>query len=543
MILNHRLWEFAELEAFWKYFLPLSIYGKKQKDLKLFFTSPHALLGEYDRLERALQFLETHSDRIAGIEDALSRLPEIPSCVPNCCWGDDVFLFKKFLVNYERIVKSLPSFVQSEFAVEFHSTELLDFLRLSDAGVGDESFYLTEKFSEELASVRKRIRALDEKSKSIRAEHFDFLQSQFAIDFRCRDFVVLAAERARSLPPEHFVREPFDSHNFVVRPVFPAQLLDFAAEREGLVAAEHVAENRVYEIITQKIALELPALQSYVEAVTRLDMALAKARLAKEFGMSRPQISQSEIISVTEGRYLPLAIRCLAEDLRYWPLSICLKKKGNVVFGSNMGGKTVVLRSLAFFQVLAQMGFYVPADSFSTSVFESISYVGSVSVADSENTHEGLSGFGQEICDFSKVLESEARPVLVLMDEFARTTNSAEASALLSAVLEEFSERKGMFGVVSTHFMDLKVSASTCGFYRMKGLNRLAYAESFHETERKNETLVERIHRVSRFMQYEVVSETHLAPVRDAIAIAEVLGLSSDVIQKAKRYVGEKNER
>jgi DNA mismatch repair ATPase MutS len=244
-----------------------------------------------------------------------------------------------------------------------------------------------------------------------------------------------------------------------------------------------------------------------------------------------------------EGRFLPLANRCAADDLRYWPLTISLEKNANVVFGSNMGGKTVVLRSVAFFQLLAQLGFFVPADSFSSALFSEIAYVGAPPSGVVVQVEEGLSGFGEEIHEFSSVWENAKKTALVLVDEFARTTNSVEASALLGAVLEMFAERTQWVGVVSTHFMEINVEKSMCGFFRMKGLNQSAFAQSFVERAKDGESLAERIHRVNRFMQYEVVPEEGITPVRDALAIAEVLGLSPAIVEKAKRHMGEKYGR
>ena len=112
-----------------------------------------------------------------------------------------------------------------------------------------------------------------------------------------------------------------------------------------------------------------------------------------------------------------------------------------------MGGKTVVLKTAAFFQVLAQMGFFVPAEYYQTQVFKKISFAGNLSDEDTD----GLSGFGLEMRSF---IESTglAEKSLIFMDEFAKTTNSSEATSLLSAIIETFSKNPNAFMFVSTHF-------------------------------------------------------------------------------------------
>jgi dsDNA-specific endonuclease/ATPase MutS2 len=538
-----KLWAFAGLDTFYDLFLPDSVYGKQEKEDCFFYDDESSLTAEWNRVESAANFIATHPEKQASVRDALARLTELPEMAPRHVCSADVFLVKKFLVNFERIVKSLPQTFSAEFGVGFHSHDLLQNLRLSDAQDGDESFYLTEKFSTALAQVRKSIRAIEAQQKSLRSRLLEELLFKYGIDFRFRDFVVLVAEKARALPNAEFVLEPFDSHNFVVRPVLSRELLDLAVQRDALVVRERAEENHVYEALQKSIAAEYPLLCGYIRVAARIDVALAKARLAVEYGMVRPKLSEEGSFAVVEGRFLPLANRCASDDLRYWPLTISLQKSANVVFGSNMGGKTVVLRSIAFFQLLAQLGFFVPADSFFAPIFSEIAYVGAPPSGVVVHVEEGLSGFGEEIHEFSSVWENAKKPALVLVDEFARTTNSVEASALLGAVLEMFAERRDLLGVVSTHFMELKVENTVCGFFRMKGLNQIAFAQSFVEKSKEGESLTERIHRVNRFMQYEVVQESAITPVRDALAIAEVLGLSSAIVEKAKRHMGEKYGR
>ncbi len=550
MKISEALWAFAGMDVVYDRYTPHSVYGKKNKEAREFFTSVLDVNAEYDRVESALNFLATHPDKVVGVLDALSRLPQISQLPQQFVRSPDVFIVKKFLVNFARICKALPHTTATDFGVDFRSSELLAFLETSNAQDGDESFYLTEKFSVQLAEVRKEIRSLDASEKSLRTLFIEKIQRETGIDFRFRDFVVLSLDKARALSSVLFVLEPFDSHHFVVRLALPPELMDFAVQREALLVREARAEEKVYACLCEKIAVEFPLLQYYCAAAARLDTALAKARLSQEFGKVRPQFGESAFLSVVEGRFLPLSIRCAAEDLRYWPLTLDIQKRANVVFGSNMGGKTVVLQSLALFQLLAQMGFFVPADSFVSMFFENIFYVGAPSAGITVSQQEGLSGFGQEIGEFQLSWENanaasknSGLASLILVDEFARTTNSVEASALLGAVLEEFSQSEVAVGVVSTHFMDIKIENGACGFFRMKGLNHHGFAQFCSQRTGDGESLVERIHRVNRFMQYEVLVEKGLAPVRDALAIAEVLGLSPAIIEKAKRHMGEKYGR
>ncbi len=530
-------------------YAPFSPYGRAVRDARAFMSARHELEAEYDRIDMAIEFLRTHEDKVDAVRYALQRISLLPNLSQTILYAADIFLVKKFIVNFFKIAGLLPQRTARFFGVEFRSQELRDLLGESDTEDGDETFYLTERYSSELGSVRKELRTVEDLEKRARKDLVELVLQDTGLDFRCRDFLVFSAEKARMLDKSRFVLEPFDSHHFVVRLVLTDEILVVAAEREALLLRERAAEELVYQNISAKIIVHAPFLNAYSEAIAAFDVALAKAQLAVDFGMVRPVLLPSESVRqifVREGRFLPLVWHCDREDLRYWPLEVEVSKRANIVFGSNMGGKTVVLKSLSFFQVLAQMGFFVPAEEFETKVFGDLAYVGapipafegSERVGVAERSEEGLSGFGQEIHDFSLEWKSSKSPKLILVDEFARTTNSVEASALVGAVLQALAGSEERVGLVSSHFMDIKgLSPSQCGFFRMKGLSRKAF-EDFYSKGAEG-SLAERLQRVNRFMEYQVVVEKELVPVRDALSIAEALGLPSQILSYARRALGE----
>jgi hypothetical protein len=93
--------------------------------------------------------------------------------------------------------------------------------------------------------------------------------------------------------------------------------------------------------------------------------------------MTKPDLSKKgENMEVINGQYLPLANKCAEMGTVYTPLNAKFDTKTIVVTGSNMGGKTMLLKTIGFMQVLTQMGFYIPAKKFKTAVFENIHYIG-----------------------------------------------------------------------------------------------------------------------------------------------------------------------
>ena len=187
--------------------------------------------------------------------------------------------------------------------------------------------------------------------------------------------------------------------------------------------------------------------------------------------MSQPVLQNyGKNIEVENGICIPVKEYCRELDTKYVPLTVSFNNRMIVISGSNMGGKTVVLKTLAFLQLLTQMGFYVPADEYKTTVFENLHYIG-----DLQHKHSaGLSSYGMEIYSFIKSSENVKEKSLYLIDEFAGTTNSHEAEALISAILHDFSTRRKAYALLSTHFMNLPEFAHM-SFYRMKGLDSEKY--------------------------------------------------------------------
>jgi DNA mismatch repair ATPase MutS len=325
--------------------------------------------------------------------------------------------------------------------------------------------------------------------------------------------------------------ETYDANRMMAKPVFPANYLRLMQEKASLVADEKGLEREVLRDISRHIAQERDALADSVAAVTRLDDYLARARLSLTFQMTRPRLQEwNAPISIQDGRFIPQAEQCRELGLDYTPVNVRFDRRVTVVHGANMGGKTVLLKSVAFFQALAQLGFFVPCRAFGTTVFKGIHCLGSA-------THEpvgGLSSFGQEIHGFSKAQQD--RDALYLMDEFARTTNSREARALISAVLHHLDGRDDCYALLATHYAELPTLPHVA-YQRMKGLDEEKY-EAYHTSD---ETLdiSERVKHISQFMTYEVEDDPDQTTTYDALKIARILGLDEDIIENAMAQLGD----
>ncbi|MCM2267486.1 MAG: hypothetical protein NDI60_06880, partial [Elusimicrobiales bacterium] len=196
--------------------------------------------------------------------------------------------------------------------------------------------------------------------------------------------------------------------------------------------------------------------------------------------------------------------------------------------------KTVALKTLAFTQLLAQSGFFVPAAAFETCLFDGGAFIGGAEM----ETAGGLSSFGLEMNDFAAAHERlKGENVLLILDEFARTTNSEEAAALLGAILEDLGARKSAFAFLATHFSGLKPGKASAAF-KMRGFDTAAFNEYF--SGRAGCGLDEKLKMINKFMRYELLEGADGAEARDAIKIAGILGVGKSIVRRAQDLMEEK---
>jgi DNA mismatch repair ATPase MutS len=200
-----------------------------------------------------------------------------------------------------------------------------------------------------------------------------------------------------------------------------------------------------------------------------------------------------------------------------------------VIFGSNMGGKTVALQTTALLQLMAQTGLFVPAEVFETRVFRNFHYIGQWR---GSHNHQGLSGFGAEMRQFVKAWRSlcadadeTADETFVLMDEFAGTTSSSEAEAILAAILEAVSQKTNVCVLCSTHFHRLPRLPGV-RFLRMAGLDLKHLPTEPH---------ADPISEIARHMTYRLIDDDGKQS-SDAIAIAQALGLDKNLVRRAELF-------
>lgn len=521
---------YAQFDLFWERFLPDTPFGRAAKEGLRPIRDPETLGRIWEETEWAvdlLQSLDQDAVRLSRIQHHLKRIPRVCE-EPKAVYDEvDIFQFKKFLHNFKSLAALLGSNFGTRFGLSFGS-EVLE--QLLDTGrQSAESFYVADAYSAELAEVRREIRETDTALQDLQAARSAQILERWDFAFAGKAFLLVPRERIGHLEEASalLVVEPFDETRYSVRPRAAAAELLLLERRAALMARERSCEEAVLETLSHALRNELPRLAEYRQALTAFDLALARARLVREYRLVRPTLGGPGI-GIVEGRFIPCEERCRAMGTTYVPLVAGFDASATVVFGSNMGGKTVVLKTLAFLQLCAQMGLFVPAEAFNTRLFHHFRYLGE---GHAPSVAQGLSGFGSEIHRFVEASRDFGEPTLVLFDEFARTTHSLEAEAILSAVVEFVAAQPGVVGLFSTHYRGIRRLPGV-RYVRMRGLNR----EGLDLRLAPGVDLEGRIRHIDQRMDYRLAPDDGGPGASDAIAVAALLGLEQPIVQRATEF-------
>ena len=245
-----------------------------------------------------------------------------------------------------------------------------------------------------------------------------------------------------------------------------------------------------------------------LNALADVDLNLAKALQMKELGLCFPTISNDNVATY-KGIFHPEVKNILDKEKReYQKVDIQFGMKPVIIMGANMGGKTIVLKTLAMSQYLLQFGFGIPADSAEMMIYDEIFCL----TTDDQSLNKGLSSFAAEMKNIDAVIKAshDDKKILALIDEPARSTNPTEGTALVSSLVKLLQD-KAMSLIIVTHY-NIKTYNNKC--LRVKGLE-------------------------NGKMNYELV-ETHEGEVpHEALNIAESLGVAPQWISMAKEILEE----
>lgn len=255
----------------------------------------------------------------------------------------------------------------------------------------------------------------------------------------------------------------------------------------------------------------------------RLDLTLAKARLAYATNAVKPSVSGDKL-RLKELTNPETAEKLGLRGAAFTPVSIEAERGVTLITGANMGGKSVALKTVALNVLLALAGFFVYASEATVPLFGFVEILNE----NMQSVDRGLSTFGGEIVRLNSVMQKlkSGEYGLCLMDEFAGGTNFEEGSRIFRAAERALNEMNGIF-ILTTHFDG--VSADANALYQVKGLSGADLAS----LDREIECGADGAELVAQYMDYGLVKvedKTKGVP-KDAVAVCKLLRLDSDVLK------------
>ncbi len=238
----------------------------------------------------------------------------------------------------------------------------------------------------------------------------------------------------------------------------PAEIVELDNEVAALRFAEAREIQRILMEFTDGIRPLLDALMDAARYLGETDFLMAKARLSLDFVSGLPTVSHEGRMDLRKARH-PLLEQALKREGRsIVPLTVQLspEKRILLVSGPNAGGKSVCLKTVGLLQYMFQWGLLIPTSEASElMVFDRIL----AHIGDGQSLDNDLSTYSAFLADMRRMMASADGKTLLLIDEFGSGTEPAAGGALAEAVLAVL-EEKGAYGVITTHYTNLKLYAS-----------------------------------------------------------------------------------
>ena len=320
--------------------------------------------------------------------------------------------------------------------------------RITTAIISEDE--ISDKASPALSDIRRKIRTASSKARETldkiihSSKYIKYLQDAIVTQRDGRYVVPVKSECRNNVPG--LVHDTSASGQTVfIEPMGVVQANNDIKVLRG--KEEEEIERILFDLSANSGEFADSIIRSY-KNLAELNFIFAKADLAYSMRASRPLMNDRGEVRIRQARH-PL----IPKD-RVVPVDITLGKTFDtlVITGPNTGGKTVTLKTLGLFTLMAMCGLLVPcADNSELSVFRRVL----VDIGDEQSIEQSLSTFSAHMTNIIQILKLANAGSLCLIDELGAGTDPVEGAALATAILEKLREKHAKIAS-TTHYAELK---------------------------------------------------------------------------------------
>ena len=422
-----------------------NILGKTDEYLKSFTHNNRIPTHYFNPIDKSLHLLEIEDSFIEG-----DKLLDIRNIVETI--DDLIGFFKKFKILY-------PLLNDTFQALPNHP----EIFKLIDSKI-DQYGLVMDGASVYLKEIRKNIQTTESQlagsfSKAMNAA----LKSDLLDDIKesvvdGRRVLAVIAKNRRKVKGAVLATSKTGSIVYILPE--STQLLDQDLQLLRIQERDEVV--KILKAITNELRPFKNDLALYQDHLADLDVLKAKVLYANEIDAILPKITTKKTVHLVEAYHPLLLVYNKAKKIKTIPQSLSLGKNQQIIVisGPNAGGKSLTLKTIGLLQVMLQSGLLIPvSDKSELSFFETIL----TDIGDNQSIENQLSTYSYRLKTMRLFLKRCNAKTLFLIDEFGTGSDPELGGALAEVFLEAFYE-KGAFGVITTHYTNIKALADHLEF-------------------------------------------------------------------------------